>query len=370
MIERTFARGTPSAQLRPVVLIINQFVNDQVFRDVVATFRAMNVVYAFALAAILADLCRRYGASRAATATLIVNGFLCISTVKMFAFYPVLVDLGAFAFIAGSIWAMVTGYRLPIVLLSVLAVLSREFAAAAVFFGVIRDLRTRRSIPVIVATYAPAVLAFFLLRQYVHASAPSAVTVPPVLAVVSLLTALLENLAFWSDPMYALFWIYFAVTLFGGISALLLVACRSWWTRLRREPEWLAFGVPLAMIAAVGYADMWRYSAFVLPAMPAFWAWTVSKIEPRRALILFTCVTLVTIATQRPWQRMDLEGYFRDWFPYYIVLERGPGAGVYLWPVWIYYLGIAIVSLLLLAMVHRATLSVRSDAPVAAAPGA
>src|SRR5688572_30080876 len=106
MIEQGFASGTPSMQLRPIVLLINDVVNDHVFHDVITTFRVMNVVYAFALAVVLADLCRRYGASRAATATLIVNVFLCISTAKMFAFYPVLIDLGAYAFMAATVWAM------------------------------------------------------------------------------------------------------------------------------------------------------------------------------------------------------------------------------------------------------------------------
>lgn len=370
MIERTFDRGTPSMQLRPVVLIINQIFNDQVFRDVVTTFRAMNVVYAFALAAILADLCRRYGASRAATATLIVNVFLCISTAKIFAFYPVLVDLGAYAFMAAGIWTIVIGHRLPIVVASVLAVLSREFGLAVVFFGVVRDLRMRRSIPVIVATYAPAVLAFFLIRQMLNGAVSSTGTTAPVLTVVPLVAALLKNTIYWADPLYVLFWIYFAVTLFGGISVLLVISCRSWWTSLRQEPEWLAFCLPLLLIAAVGYTDMWRYSAFVLPALPAFWAWSLAGVTPGRDRLLFTCVTLVTIATQRPWQRMDLEAYFRDWFPYYVVLERGPDAGVFLRPVWTYYVGIVVVSLIVLAMVRRVTLAVQGRTSVARASGA
>lgn len=370
MVERQFVHGTPSMQLRPVVLIINQLFNDQVFRDVVTTFRAMNVAYAFVLAAILADLCRRYGASRAATATLIVNVFLCISTAKIFAFYPVLVDLGAYAFMAASVWAMVMGYRLPIVVFSVLAVLSREFGLAVVFFGVVRDLRMRRSIPVVAATYAPAVLAFFWIRQMLHGAVSTSETVPPVLTVVPLVAALLKNIVYWADPLYVLFWVYFAVTLFGGVSVLLVIAHRSWWTSLRQEPEWLAFCVPLMLIAVVGYADMWRYSAFLLPAVPALWAWSVSRVKPGLDPLLFTCVTLVTIATQRPWQRMDLDGYFRDWFPYYVVLEKGPEAGMSLWPVWTYYVGIAAVSLIVLGMVRRATLAVRADTSVAPATGA
>lgn len=111
IFESGFSAVPVSTVLRPVTLFINDQANDRYFHDPLATFRAMNILYAFASAVILAGLCRRYGASPAATAVLIVNLFLCISTAKMFAFYPVLVDLGAYAFMAASVWAIVVGRR-------------------------------------------------------------------------------------------------------------------------------------------------------------------------------------------------------------------------------------------------------------------
>ena len=217
----------------------------------------------------------------------------------------------------------------------------------------------------VAATYAPAALAFVAIRQFARTFGPIE-DGPPVLAIRPLLTALMRNTSWWADPKYALFWLYFAMTLFGGISLFLLTVQRPW-RKLREEPEWLAFAAPLVAITALGYTDMWRYSAFLLPALPAFWAWSVSDAKPRRGLLLFASVTLVTLATQRPWQRMDMESYFRDWFPYYVVVEDGPDAGMYLWPVWTYYLPIAIVSFVALAVIRRATLSVRAEVTVPSA---
>jgi hypothetical protein len=356
MFESGFSAMPPSTVLRPVVLLINDRAHDHYFHDPLATFRAMNIVYAFALAVILAGLCRRYGASLAATTVLIVNLFLCISIAKMFAFYPALVDLGAHAFMAASVWAIVVGRRWPIVVTTVLAVLSREFAAVNVLFGIARDIRTGRSLPVIAATYAPAVIAFFGIRRFAAGLFHGEAITDPVLSIGPLMSTLLSNVEWWSDPMYAVFWIYFAVTLFGGLSVFLLTTLRPWWTCLREEPEWLAFIVPLVAVTVVGYTDIWRYSAFLVPALPAFWAWGVARLREGRDLLFFAAVTAVTVATQRPWQHMDLSSYFRDWFPYYAVIEHPAASGAELWPVWGRYLTVAIASLVALALVRAAVM--------------
>jgi hypothetical protein len=344
-----------------VVLAINGAVDHQVFNDPVATFEAMNLVYAFLLAVVLADLCRRYGASWEATTAFILSVSLCISTAKMFAFYPTLVDLGAYAFMAASVWAIVDGRRLAIVATSVVAVLSREFAAINVLFGVVRDLRLRRSVPVIAATYAPAVLAFFALRRFAAGYA-SPTGGQEVLAINSLSASLLANIKWWLDPTYAMFWLYFAVTAFGGLSLFLVTTLRPWQTCMRREPEWLALVAPLLLVAALGYVDMWRYTAFLVPALPPLWAWGVSGVAPSRLAALLVTVSAATVATQRPWQFMDVESYFRDWFPYYIVLENRAEAVHELWPSWGYYLVAAALSLVAIAAIRRVGVTSRVPA--------
>jgi hypothetical protein len=352
MIEVGFKRGTPSMRLRPVVLLINDEINYHFFHDALATFRAMNLVYAFWLAVILAALCRRYGATHAAAAVLVLNLFLCISVAKMFAFYPALVDLGAYAFMTASVWAIVGGRRLLIVLTTVLAVLSREFAAVTVFFGIVRDLRQGRSLRVVAATYAPAVVAFFWIRRFARSYSVGPEVNEPVLSLGGLVTALVKNLEWWFDPAYAAFWVYFAATLFGGVSLLLLTTIGPLSRGLRREPEWLAMIVPLVAVTALGYIDMWRYGAFLLPTLPALWAWSVSTVRPGRQWLLFVAVSAATIATQRPWQHMDLATYFRDWFPYYLVVENRGAALEALWPVWRTYIAVAVVSLVVLGILR------------------
>ncbi|HLG54994.1 MAG TPA: hypothetical protein VI485_06660 [Vicinamibacterales bacterium] len=352
MIESGFKRGTPSMRLRPVVLLINDEVNYHFFHNALATFRAMNLVYAFWLAVILADLCLRYEATRAAAAVLVLNLSLCISVAKMFAFYPALVDLGAYAFMAASVLAIVSGRRLAIVATTIVAVLSREFAVVTVFFGIVRDLRQGRSLRVVAATYTPAVVAFFWIRRFARSYSVGPEVNEPVLSLGGLVTALMKNTEWWFDPAYAAFWLYFAATLFGGVSLLLLTTMTPLSRGLRREPEWLAMIVPIVAVTALGYIDTWRYGAFLLPVVPPLWAWSVSTVQPGRQRLLFIAVSAATIATQRPWQHMDLASYFRDWFPYYLVIENRGTALETLWPVWRAYIAVALVSLVVLGILR------------------
>jgi hypothetical protein len=354
MIQIGFTVGTPSMRLRPVVLLINDEVNYHVFHDPLATFRAMNYVYAFALAVVLSGLCLHSGGTYLSAATLIVNVFLSIAVAKMFAFYPALVDLGAYAFLAAAVWAIVSGRRWLIVPATVLAVLSREFGAVAVLFGIVRDLRQRKPVPVVAATYAAPVAAFFWIRHVAASYSTGAQANEPVLSVSGVVAALWTNLAMWLDPAYAALWIYFFITLFGGISLLLLAAVRPIAASLRAEPEWLAIIVPIVIVTAVGYVDMWRYSAFLVAVLPPLWVWALGDVEPRRRWVLFVAVLLGTLATQRPWQHMDLRSYFSDWFPYYRFIENRPGAPSLLWPAWRYYAAVAATSLIVIGTVRMA----------------
>jgi hypothetical protein len=363
MVNDGLTAGTPSTRLRPVVVLIATAVDRALFDDPVATFRAINVVFAGLLALLVADLSRRYGASRAATAVLVLNLGLCIATAKMFAFYPTLVDLGAYVFMTAGAWAIVTNRRALIVVLGVAAVLSREFAGVLVLFGVIRDLRLRRSWPTVAATYAPVVAAIVFGRWFAASHIDPDETAR-ALATGSLLSALRENLVWWRDPQYAAFWVYFAATLFGGVSLALLTSPRPWVRCVRREPEWLAIVLPIAAVTAVGYTDMWRYSAFVLPAVPALWVWTVSDLPPSRARWCFAAVTVATLATQRPWQAMDVPSYFRDWFPYFLVVEEPGTAAATLFPLWTWRFAAAAALAIVVLWLSRRP---RSDAAISSA---
>ena len=363
MVNEGLTAGTPSTRLRPVVILIATAADRLVFEDPIATFRALNLLFAGLLAMLLADLARRYGASRAATAVLAVNLGLCIATAKMFAFYPTLVDLGAYVFMTAAAWAIVTGRRALIVALGVLAVLSREFAGVLVLFGLVRELRLRRSPLIVLATYAPLVAAIVWVRWFAASHAVAGETAR-VLDTASLVASLRENLKWWYDPQYAAFWTYFAATVFGGVSLAILTTPRAWVRCLRREPEWLAVVLPIAAVTAVGYVDMWRYSAFVLPALPALWVWAVSDLPPARLRWLFAAVTLATLVTQRPWQAMDVASYFRDWFPYFLVVETPRTALATLWPLWTWrFAAAAVLALALLALSRQPRLRAADAAP-------
>jgi len=353
MVNEGMGGGNPSTRLRPVVVLLVTAADRLVFHDPLASFRALNVVFTGVLALALASLCRRYGASRAATTTLIVNLALAISTAKMFGFYPTLVDLGAYVFMTVGALAIVAGHRVPIVVACVLAVLSREFAGTLIVFGVIRDLRLRRSLLAVAATYLPVAAAVVGVRWLALSYSVAGEELRP-LTTMTLAASLLANLTWWRDPRYVAFWLYFAVTLFGGVSMAILASGRAWSSCLRREPEWLAILLPIAAITAMGYTDMWRYLAFVLPAVPVLWVWAVSRHPPASARWLFAVVTLVTCLTQRPWQAMDVATYFRDWFPYFLIVETPATADATLWPLWTYRLAAAMVALAVTAWLVRA----------------
>lgn len=354
MMQSGFSAGTPSMRLRPLVLVINRAVDSAVFHDPLRTFRAMNFVYAGMLAIGLSVLCLQYGATHLATTVLIISLFLSISVSKMFAFYPTIVDLGAYAVITFAVCAVVLGRRGPIAITTVLAVVSREFGAAVVLFGIVRDRRLGRSVLATVVTFAPAVMAFFWIRSISAHYSTAQQLKEPVLSLSGVIGALLTNVRWWSDPLFVIFSVYFVVTLFGGVSLFLLATRRPLAHRLRQEPEWLAIVVPILAAGALGPFDMWRYWAYMIPAIPVFWSWSLSAIEPRRRGWLFAAVVLATLATQRPWHRMDRDpSYFRDWFPYYLVINDPESKTASLWPVWGVYLSVAAASWLGVAAVAR-----------------
>jgi hypothetical protein len=150
-----------------------------------------------------------------------------------------------------------------------------------------------------------------------------------------------------------MFWLYFALTVFGGLSLFLVTTTRQWRTCIQREPEWLALIIPVLLVGALGYVDMWRYVAFLLPALPPLWAWAMASVPRERFTGLLIVVSAATLITQRPWQAMDVDSYFRDWFPYYVVLENRAEAAHELWPAWTYHLTGAVIALTAIVLVQR-----------------
>ena len=103
---------------------------------------------------------------------------------------------------------------------------------------------------------------------------------------------------------------------------------------LREEPEWLTYSVVIVAAAAAGNADTWRYLAYLVPVAAVIFSRCSREWTRAQTAWLLTVGAAATWLTQMPFQHMDLDRYFRDWFPYYVwgtlVRDSAPA----LWPVW------------------------------------
>lgn len=276
--------------------------------DVIQSFQAMNAIYAFVLYLFVALILDHYGVHARFKIVVIANLALCIATSKMFAYYPVLIDLGALALVTAAFYFTITDRHGVAGAVCVLAVASREFAGAALLCGVHRTFRQGRWPAAL--WYVPAVVAAIIVRA--TTSAEGSLTPSDLIA----------NLAVWRSPMlYATVFAYFVLTVFGGISVLLVLHPRWCGRRLREQPEQATFLVAVLGLSVMGL-DIWRYLMFTLPVAVALIAQfyrdrllATGLERPIAAAMLFA-----TVITQRPFERMDAAIYFREWFPQYDVL--------------------------------------------------
>jgi hypothetical protein len=311
MVTGNLTDGRPYPQSRPLFLLAAR-VPYWLGLNIVQSFILLNYLYAFVLYLAAAALLERSGASPPIRLALIVNLALCIATSKMFAFYPVQIDLGALAlmtvafYLAGGDRPWLAG------LVCVLAATSREFAAAVALYGMHRSIRLGHGVWRTALVYLPTFATLLLIRRWVALSHVQA-TAPGVLVV----DDAIRNLAMLLSPSFIAAYVYFAVTVFGGVSALLAVQGGYVWRRFRGEPELATFLLVIGALAALGSSDIWRYLVFGLPAVlvlaGAYW----NDRDWRSTTRLLVAVTAFTVITQRSFERMDTTRYFRDWFPLY-----------------------------------------------------
>jgi hypothetical protein len=326
MLSRGIDQGIPQTAVRPLVVMLNRPAF-YLTGDALAAFAWMNYLYLAVLCVALCVIFARYNHRESDRALFLGNLFLTISVAKYVAFYPALVDAGALAIMAVAICLLLHERWGLGAVACVAAVLAREFGMAVVAFGVVRAWRRGMAFPRIALTFLPAVAAFFAWRWYVvtHLFAAAA-REERVIGIFQIL----QGFSLWADPKFAAFFLYFVVTLFGGISLLTTTQPRALWNVSRSEPEWAVFGVLLVGTVAGGNADIWRYLLFLLPLVTVLFAVTLTGVtDPSRRAIFFVAVTVATLVTQRPWQAMDTDSYFRDWFPYYLVRNK-----VSPWPLW------------------------------------
>jgi hypothetical protein len=328
------ALGTANMQLRVIVPLLNRPAY-WLLGEPLPAFILMNYVYLGVLTFVLALIAERYGIGLWAKVYLLVTLSLTVAVSQMFAYYPVLADLGAYAVFAVTIYVMLRGWRLAAALLAIVCIFTRELSLAMIAFGVVRDLRLRVGWWKPIATYAPAAVLAVLWRMSIVGKPGDELLSASALA---------GNLRFWLDPTFVGLFIYFFATMFGGVSLIVLANPSRSLQLLRQEPEWLALiGVVLAM-SAVGNADIWRYLAYSLPAFVVLFAWCSRGWTARQQALTFGLGAVVTWVTQMPFDAMDSDQYFIEWFPYYRMMQPE-----LVWPIWSWRLLLAAVALWLMS---------------------
>jgi hypothetical protein len=306
----SLTEGNAITRARPL-LILPAAALHRVGVDVVQAFLICNYIYAFVLALAICALLDLFGLRWPAKFTIAANVALCIASAKMYAFYPVQIDLGALAVITWTFYFATARRHGAAACCSVLAAVSREFGIAALVYGLVAAWRSGTRWWTAAALYAPAFAAFAAVRLWAVSAGP-----PTDEAYVTVSSAL-TNLQLWQSPLFILIFAYFALTVAGGLSMVLL-AHPVWLARqLAARWELLVFLSPVVAAAAAGNIDIWRYLAFGLPVVCALigrYAQSIDESQLRRTMIIMTLMTLVT---QRPFEQMNADIYFHDWFPLY-----------------------------------------------------
>ena len=347
MLRDGWSAGSVHTRLRPLIVWLNAPLY-ALIRQPVMTFQAMNLVYTGLLGVALSMLLRRYGATTFVRAIAIIC-IVLTNHFRLFAFYPVLVDLGACLVMTMALLLILDGPRWGAAVACVAAVLAREYAPILLCFGIHRDLRRGVAISSTVATYAPAAIVWAILRVVVMQTAvgPEDPTT---------LGTFLGNVRVMADPLFVALFAYSVVTVAGGLSMVVvaqLVTCRR---LIEREPEWVSYTVPLLLVTMLGGADLWRYLTPLLPMVAVFYARCSQESSRREQTVLAAAAVLLTLWTQQPFTRMDAARYFAEWFPYYI------RAGLYpfstpppsIWPEWGWRLAIVAIAMCgLLAYANR-----------------
>jgi hypothetical protein len=321
MMAEGLDQGSEQTGTRPLLPLLTR-IPHALGLDIIPSFQAMNAVYAFTLYLFCSLLLDAYGASVSVRALVIGNLALCIATSKMFAFYPVQIDLGVLALVTAGFYFVVTDRHALAGAVAILAMASREFGLVVVLCGLHRAFRQGRpSLPKRLsgvswlrdgAWYLPALGVGALVRWWTYSE-----------GILSSGEAL-ANLRFWLQPPFVAAFAYFTVTVLGGISALLILRPRWCATRLRQEPELASYLLVIAGLTAIGNLDVWRYLVFALPVGLALIARYFDGLPLSGARITAAAMTFVTVITQRPFQRMDQDLYFQDWFPLYGILPGPP----------------------------------------------
>jgi len=129
---------------------------------------------------------------------------------------------------------------------------------------------------------------------------------PPSTASIFSPANLARTAQLWNDPVFVAFFVYFAVTVFGGISVVLAARSEMILRVLREEPEWLTFSAPILLGSALGDSDMWRYLAYTLPAAVVIYATCASEWSMRRLIVVSLFGLALTLVLENPFREMTV----------------------------------------------------------------
>ena len=314
-------QGSEMTRTRPLLPLLTR-IPHAFGLDVIPSFQLMNAVYAFTLYLFCSLILGAYGASLPVRALVVGNLALCIATSRMFAFYPVQIDLGVLALVTAGFYFVMTDRHALGGAVAIVAMASREFGLVLVLCGLHRAFRPPSPMAGVGfgeagrwrngAWYLPALGVGAFVRWWTYSE-----------GILSTSDAL-ANLKFLLQPAFVTAFAYFTVTVLGGISALLVLRPRWCAARLRREPELASYLLVIAGLTAIGNLDVWRYLMFALPVGLVLIAQYFDGLPPPVAGITAAAMTFVTVITQRPFQRMDQDVYFQDWFPLYSIIPGPP----------------------------------------------
>jgi hypothetical protein len=150
------------------------------------------------------------------------------------------------------------------------------------------------------------------------------------------LQTFVRNTSLWTGPLFPAFFVYFLVTIAGGVSLVLAAQPQRWWPLMRDEPEWLGFALPIVLVTALVGIDIWRYLTALTPLVVVLFARCSREWRDRDTLVLMSAAVALTLATQMPFRGMDLTRYFTEWFPFYAWTNTAPVDATrdMLWPGW------------------------------------
>jgi len=136
-------QGSEMTRTRPLLPLLTR-IPHAFGLDVIPSFQVMNAVYAFTLYLFCSLILDAYGAGTPLRALVIGNLALSIATSRMFAFYPVQIDLGVLALVTAGFYFVVTDRHALAGAVALVAMASREFGLVVVLCGLHRAFRQGR----------------------------------------------------------------------------------------------------------------------------------------------------------------------------------------------------------------------------------